>query len=451
MARLLGPTEFGLYALALPTISFLMLLADGGLGLSLSREPENGPIWSTAFWLLLAVGIGLAIFVSIWGEFLSALTHQPRLPRLMGALSISLIFVTLSVCPSARIARRGWVGAGATTELIATVLGAAAALLLAFNGAGAWSLVAQTLMTYGMRAIVINCVAFRAPRFEFRPGLLRNHLATGSYLLGGRMSDFGSRLIEAGLFSHFLGTRSLGLYTFANQVPRYVCESVGNITWDLLYVQSLRVEREKAVSFHLQICRILALILFPIAFLISGSAHELIGIFLGSKWSSAAPLLAILLPVYVFNAIANQSGAILLVNLRYNIQFFCTVGLSIGRILAVCTAPWFGLWGVALVIVFANAAYVLAMMVLPAPITGCNFRPVVATISGPLISSLYAGLACYAINLFESQSIFKFLISIIVGLLTYCCIICLVDRAKLSNDIKTILKLFLKRTNYPIE
>ena len=41
MARLLGPNEFGVYALALPTISFVTLLADGGMGASLASVPET--------------------------------------------------------------------------------------------------------------------------------------------------------------------------------------------------------------------------------------------------------------------------------------------------------------------------------------------------------------------------------------------------------------------------
>src|SRR5262252_9299175 len=50
MARLLGPEEFGLYALVLPTIAFVTTLADGGLGTTLVREPESSSfVWSSAF------------------------------------------------------------------------------------------------------------------------------------------------------------------------------------------------------------------------------------------------------------------------------------------------------------------------------------------------------------------------------------------------------------------
>lgn len=57
MARLLGPGEFGIYALALPTVSFVALLANGGLGATLAREPESSSlVWSSTFWILLLTG-----------------------------------------------------------------------------------------------------------------------------------------------------------------------------------------------------------------------------------------------------------------------------------------------------------------------------------------------------------------------------------------------------------
>ena len=54
MVRLLGPNECGLYALAMPTIMFAIVFADGGLGTSSARELEsNVDVWSTALWVLL--------------------------------------------------------------------------------------------------------------------------------------------------------------------------------------------------------------------------------------------------------------------------------------------------------------------------------------------------------------------------------------------------------------
>src|SRR6266403_3723120 len=94
MARLLGPGEFGIYALALPTVSFVALLADGGFGATLAREPESSSlVWSSAFWMLLLTGCVLTLGSSAFGLFLGYAAQQPRVPGLIAGLSLSLIFL----------------------------------------------------------------------------------------------------------------------------------------------------------------------------------------------------------------------------------------------------------------------------------------------------------------------------------------------------------------------
>ena len=52
LARFLSPEEYGLAAMAMPVILFLMMLADSGLGSSLVRTSETDePAWHTCCWL----------------------------------------------------------------------------------------------------------------------------------------------------------------------------------------------------------------------------------------------------------------------------------------------------------------------------------------------------------------------------------------------------------------
>jgi O-antigen/teichoic acid export membrane protein len=197
MAHLLGPTEFGLFALAIPTVAFLTTLSDGGLSASLARESETSTVvWSTAFWLLLGVGIALAVIVSGWGVVLSMLAHEPGITALMSYLSLSFVLVTVSVLPSARLTRQGRLVVFAGADLSSAIVGALVAVTLAASGWGAKSLAAQYLTTVLIRAVILNAVAFVKPTFVFELSSLRYHLSTGSSLLGGRLSDFAGRLME---------------------------------------------------------------------------------------------------------------------------------------------------------------------------------------------------------------------------------------------------------------
>ena len=90
MAHLLGPAEFGLYALALPTVAFCMILADGGLTASLAREStESTLIWSTGFWVTMVIGAALSLMIVGWGEALAVLSHAPGVRRLLDILALA--------------------------------------------------------------------------------------------------------------------------------------------------------------------------------------------------------------------------------------------------------------------------------------------------------------------------------------------------------------------------
>ena len=81
---------------------------------------------------------------------------------MIAMLSLSLVFLVMSVPAAARSdATAQSRNVGAAAELVANLIGAGVAVALAIDGAGAWSLVAQYLATYAMRAIVLNISGFR--------------------------------------------------------------------------------------------------------------------------------------------------------------------------------------------------------------------------------------------------------------------------------------------------
>lgn len=394
MARLLGPSEFGLYALALPTVSLLTLLADGGLGGTLAREREsNSLIWSSAFWALLLLGIVLALGSSGIGLLMGHLADQPRLPEIIAALSLSLVFLTLTVVPASRLVRRRHLGILAATELAANVSGAVVAVSMAWQGAGAWSLAAQYVTSYAVRAAIVNSAAFQIPSMQFSIVALRPHLLSGGILIASRIFEYSGRAMENFSVDRLFGTAIVGSYNFGNQVSKFVTDSASNVVWSALYVQALTEEKEKVAVLHRQLCRLLGAILFPVTFLAAAAAPEILNVMLGPKWPDLAFVLRVLLPLYAISAICQQTAPLLLAYGRFEIQFWCMVGLSMGRVIAVGFGFWIGLHGALYTIVVVTILYCVAMIVVPVRATGCLPLPMLAGLVRPALCSLMATAA----------------------------------------------------------
>ena len=450
MARLLGPEEFGVYALALPTVSFVALLADGGLGSTLAREPETSTtVWSSAFWILLVMGCILALGASVFGVILSYLVNQPRLASMTAILSLSIVFLALSVPAGARLMRRRSLGTGAMAELTASIIGAVLAVVLAMNGAGAWSLVYQFLAIYGVRAIILNFAAFERPGLRFAFSAIRPHMASGGLLVAARLVEYLGRVGENVVLDRVFGTAVLGRFTFANQISRFAAETAGNVVWATLYVQALTSDRASIVDIHRRLCRLLAVVLFPFTMLAVAAAPELIAWLLGPEWAELTFILRVFLPVSALSIIAVQVGPVLLAIDRFEIHFWCSVGLSVGRVLAMIAAFWTGLTGAVYGLAAVTLLHFFGLLIFSQAATGCRIWPILRGIAGPAISSGLGAVVCLlALRMFGPGALWT-IASMLIGLLTFIACQLLIDRHELREDLIIVKRILSGRKQAP--
>lgn len=416
MARLLGPAEFGLYALALPMILFFATLADGGLGASLARENETATeVWSTAFWTLLASCTILALVTTGGGFVLANLAQQPRLPGIMALLSLSFPLLALTALPAARLVRRGNLVVHSVADIVSTVVGAVAAIVLAMSGAGAWALAVQYLLGWSFSCIILNAFAFERPTFEFRIASLKAHAAMGGSLIGSRLSELGGRQAENLIFGRVFGSSALGSYTFGNQTSRFLCEAAGNPVWGALYSHALREHSDKIEALHAKLSRLLASALFPASALLAASAPWIFDAMLGPRWAAAAVLVQILVPFYALNTVAGQCGAVLMANGRSKSLFWALTGLSVGRVIAFALYPLAGPVGIAWGIDAANAAYALAMFSIIGATTGTSALRLTRELLPPMGASVIAGVVCHAMLVSRPESLTWTTVCLAVG------------------------------------
>jgi PST family polysaccharide transporter len=400
VARLLGPADYGLYGLAMPAVFLMLMIADSGLGASLAREPEeNVKIWSSAYWFLMVSGLVLMLGLGGASFIVAALAHQPRLPPIMMALSICVIFLVLAVPGNARLARQGRLGVNSIGEALGNIVGAAAAIILAWRGAGAWSLVAQALLTYSIRTSFIMVAAPFVPVWHFALSDLRSHLAVGGSILGTRLADTAGRTVESTLLARLVGTYFLGAYSFANQAPRFICESVSNALWAALYAQALRPDNEaRALRSYFMVLRVFALLVFPVAALIALQAPQLILDLLGARWLLATLMLRVLLLSFALNVAGGFGSALLYARGRSDVQLRITIEAVALRILGVALIPWLGIDGMVAGFGLANIVMFLRGLFAVRHHFGCKVGAQMRVMAGPAFASAAAAGLCWLVS-----------------------------------------------------
>lgn len=447
LARLTGPNEYGLYALAMPAVSFVMMLADGGLGASLAREPEcNTKVWSTAFWTLLGTGLFLAAGTIAWSLVIASLIRQPRLPLIMAALSPCLLIYVLTVPSGARLLSQGRVIIAPISDFLGNAIGAMCAIALALWGAGVWSIVSQAIIVYGVRALVSIIAAPVFPKRYFSLSALRPHLSVGGSIVGLKLLDTGDRTLENVLIGRDFNSVSVGAFSLANQIARFVCESVLNPLWTNLYVQALRSEDNvSAFQAYQRLAHILALIAFPSAALVAAEATQLIALLLGPEWYSISPLLECLTLSYAFTIIGTLGSAMLYARGKSAIQLRITAIATSIRIGSVLIVPWLGLsilWvGLPLANIYTgwrNLVEVCRM---------ANKHPAIllksVAVSG--VCATVAGLCCWILTWIMQIGVLIVIIQVACFLTLYMALLFLVDRERISGDVQDLIYLIRGR------
>ncbi len=439
MALLLGPREFGIYALAIPVVVFLTVIADGGIGLSLARERTDAPeIWSTAFWLLVISGLAMTAIVVACGLLLARASSEPQLVTIMLVLAASFPFLSLSVLPIARLNRQGNLVICAFADFVSTVVGAACAIGLGLLDFGAKSLAVQYLAASIVRAIILSFYAFERPRAVFRPSAMLGHLLSGGILMGSRVADLACRSSESLLFGNAFGPASLGAYNLSTQIPRFLFEAFGNPCWSALFAHGLSEERGRLVQIYYKVSRFMAFITFPTAAILTAAGPELMAYSLGPTWRQAGTFAQILAPGYAIGATASIGTALLLAFNANHVFFLLTVLLAGGRVIAVGAGFYLDAWQSVILVTIAHIIYSIVVWLSVKNIVGVKLSKLLRGVGGSFCASVLAGAVCWGILLVGETSLGTLCGAIGVAAAIFIAVMMLMEGTSIKSDLMSL-------------
>ena len=444
MARLLGPEELGLYALALPILTFVLILSDAGVGDSLAREKSNDSVvWSSAFWGLMSSGLVLGIIVYGVSFIIAHFAGQPRLPQVMLPLCLTLLMVAATVIPASLMLREGKMGYGAMGDLIGTAIGAALAVYMAYHGFGVWAMVSQYVTTYLIRMLIFNFLFPFVPKFEFSLSSLFGHSHMGGAIMGGRLAELAGRVFEGTQVSRQLGHAALGAFGYMNQVPRFLVDTIGNATWANLYYLGIHGNPKEMAEHYVTNNRLMALILFPTAAIIAVGLGYLIPLLLGDKWGpSIQPMTVLLLSAPLFS-MGNLSGAVLFAQGRLKLTFITIIIVAIARCCVVLFAGILGLFGLALGFSTVIIIYWLFIVFVVSRYIGHRPSELMMSLVGPFTASAFAAFCLYFI-MGANPDLFRLFASSVIAFIIYCATLFVIDRRRVIVDLSVLKRLIKK-------
>jgi len=415
LAKLLLPEQFGLIGMASVFIGFVQILNDIGIGAALIQRKSDTlrkEHFSTAFWTGLIWAVALyCIIVFIVGPIAAVFYDQPMLTKLVPVLSLGILSSPINLVHKAQLTRSMDFKRIALIENTSNIISGLFALLLAYSGAGVWSLAFNSIASL----VIAVPLYFRAsgwvPTFTWEKQAFKDIFGFGIYTTGTNVVNYWMLNVDYLLIGKFFSPVVLGIYTLAfllTDVFRMKMMAVINTVMYPWFSQR-QDDLENTIKYYAKVIFYNCLVSFPVMMFLIVLAGPFISSFFGEKWMEAVNPLRILAASVMFHMVISGNNALIrgrgMPGLEFKLQLvksaiylpMLCAGLYYYGIIG---AAWIVLINKVIAIYFAQYALKLSL--------GINTNMVVfKAVYTPLISSVLAGaLSYFLVYFFDAHYIF---------------------------------------------
>ena len=289
VARVLAPSDYGLFGMATIYIGFVALISEFGLGQAVItlREISRKQV---AQLNSLSIGAGCALFgiSCVAAGPLGKFFNSPKLPTLVVVMSLSFLVSGMQVVPDALLQNDLRFRLLASFDMARAVVQSLTTVFLALLGFGYWSLGFGTVAGAFVAAAAVLIArphSFAWPRLKE----INHALKFSGDVLGSRVAWYAYSNSDFLVAGRMLGTAPLGTYTIAWTVASTPVEKITNMLSRVTpaFFSAAQHDKARMRRYLLSITDGLSMLTFPASIGMALVAHEFVLVVLGQKWLAA--------------------------------------------------------------------------------------------------------------------------------------------------------------------
>ncbi|MEM4724425.1 MAG: lipopolysaccharide biosynthesis protein [Candidatus Hadarchaeum sp.] len=302
LARLLGPEEYGLIAMALAVTSFVNLFKDLGLSTAtIQQDTISHQQISNLFWLNALAGMLVAILTCALAPALAIFYGESRLTAIMIALALGFLISGFAVQHQALMRRQMRFVALAAIDVGSMLVAILVAVLMAVSGWGYWALVLQMICQNVVYLGMLWWLARWWPDRPRRNAGIRSLLVYGGNLTGFEILAHIGRSVTPILLGRYYGPEQVGYFGRAYNLLLIPYSQITGAL-NTVVVPALSRCTSDPVHYRHVVSSLLEKILIvslPLLIPLIVAADWVVLIFLGQRWMNVAPVFS-WLGLYVF-------------------------------------------------------------------------------------------------------------------------------------------------------
>jgi len=423
LARILSASEFGLVAEMLVYIAVAEAFANGGFGTALTQKKNaDSDDFATTTIAGLAISIFLYVVIFIAAPYIGNYYGEPELPKLLRIYGIAIPFCTVGSIQNAYVIKRFETKKLFVCSFISNLLAGVFAIILAYAGYGALSLVVQSVMSSVLSVVILQFLIRSRLKIAFSAHSFKTLFAfSWKLVLSGVLGNIIENMYNLIIGKHY-GTETLGYYNRGNSFPNMIVgqlrSAVGAMTLPLF--SNLQEDKRKLFASVKLATHLSVLIMFPMATGLAAVAEPLISLLLGDKWLPCLFFLRVECIFYGMLPIASSlSNALISIGRSKLALIVECIKLALS-IVVVMFAKNITVELLCVIRCAISIVIIVIMTICSQRLIGYGLTELIKDIRGPLVLSVVMGATVYGVlTLMPFNNLLKLALGIILGVGVY--------------------------------
>lgn len=424
IARLLLPSDFGLFAMAFIIINFLnIFLGFGMMGAVICKKDHPEKTFNTALVISFFLGIILSILSFFSSGFIADFFNQPNLKNIIIVLGVVFLFDSVSAILNGSLLRNLEYRKKSIAEIASVFCYSIVAITLAFWGLGIWSLVWAYLVQHTILLFFLWRACKIRLKIEVDKEIAWEILHFGKYMTFTAVFAWAITSIDNALAGKYLGDEALGYYSLGFNIATLPVLGIAHIVNSVFHPVYARLqdEKERLKQAYLKPLEWCLLLMLPLSLGMFLLADIIVLIVFGEKWTPMIPLLKVFAVYCLFRTVCTIISQLFegigkpnLASALLGIELFLLI------IALFPAMRYFGLLGIAMTVVTVRGISMCLHLFQIKKLLLVSEKDYFRIFGKKVACTLIMGLVVYGLRiLFLENSLLILLFLIMMGILTY--------------------------------
>jgi len=315
LARILSPSQFGVYGIAVLVLGLLEILTETGINIVLIQEEGKTDEYISTAWVVSIIrGILISIVILIIAPFMASFFNSANalnlirfaalIPLVRGFINPSVVKFQKELAFNKEFWFRSFI------FLVDTSFAIALGILTKSEYALIWGMFVAAIFE-----VVISFFAAKPrPSLEFDSTKVKKVIGRGKWITFAGTFEYLFQHIDDIAVGKILGTGPLGLYQQAYRVSTLPISEVGEVFNKVTFPTYSKIseDRHRLRKAFLKVTAVILLFVIPFGLLLFFFAKEVVLILLGEKWLGAVGALKVLAIFGILKSISNSAYSLFL-------------------------------------------------------------------------------------------------------------------------------------------